>query len=106
MNYSIEILPQALDNIESAYRWMADNFSPERAEQWYEELMVAVRSLEKFPNRAPQAPEATEFNLDIRQLFVGKGRRYRILFSIDKGHVYILYVRHSSQSWLSQQNDI
>jgi hypothetical protein len=27
MNYSIEILPQALDNIESAYRWMADNFS-------------------------------------------------------------------------------
>ena len=35
MNYSIEILPQALDNIESAYRWMADNISPERAEQWY-----------------------------------------------------------------------
>jgi hypothetical protein len=27
MNYSIEILPQALDNIESAYRWMADNYS-------------------------------------------------------------------------------
>ena len=42
MNYSIEILPQALDNIESAYRWMADNISPERAELWYDELMVAV----------------------------------------------------------------
>jgi hypothetical protein len=34
MNYSIEILPQALDHIETAYRWMADNLSPERAEQW------------------------------------------------------------------------
>ncbi len=39
MNYIVEILPQALDNIESAYRWMANNFSPERAEQWYEELV-------------------------------------------------------------------
>jgi hypothetical protein len=46
MIYSIEILPQALDNIESAYRWIADNYSAERAEQWYEELMAAVKSLE------------------------------------------------------------
>ncbi len=105
MNYSIEILPQALDNIESAYRWMADNISSERAELWYDELMVAVRSLETFPHRAIQAPEATEFELDIRQLFVGKGRQYRILFLVDRGRVSILYVRHSSQSWLSQQND-
>jgi plasmid stabilization system protein ParE len=78
MNYTVEILPQALGNIESAYRWMADNFSPERAEQWYEELMIAVRSLEKFPNRASQAPEAVEFQQDIRQLFVGKHRQYRL----------------------------
>ncbi|AFY94522.1 type II toxin-antitoxin system RelE/ParE family toxin [Chamaesiphon minutus] len=103
MNYTVEILPQALDNIEAAYRWMADNFSPERAEQWYDELMVAVRSLEKFPNRAPQAPEAAEFELDIRQLFVGKGRQYRILFLVEKGRVSILYVRHTSQSWLERE---
>jgi plasmid stabilization system protein ParE len=102
MNYTVEILPQALDNIESAYRWIADNFSPERAEQWYEELMVAVRSLEQFPNRASQAPEAVEFEQNIRQLFVGKGRQYRLLFLVANGHVSILYVRHSSQSWLSQ----
>jgi plasmid stabilization system protein ParE len=102
MNYVVEILPQALDNIESAYRWMADNFSPERAEQWYEELMIAVQSLERFPNRANQAPEAAEFDRDIRQLFVGKGRQYRLLFVVEKGRVSILHVRHSSQSWLSQ----
>jgi plasmid stabilization system protein ParE len=101
MNYSIEILPQALDNIESAYRWMADNISPEQAEQWYDELMIAVQSLEKFPNRASQAYEASEFEQDIRQLFVGKGRRYRLLFVVSKGRVSILYVRHTSQPWLS-----
>jgi plasmid stabilization system protein ParE len=103
MNYTVEILPQALDNIEAAYRWMADNVSPERAEQWYDELMVAVRSLEKFPNRAPQAPEAAKFDIDIRQLFVGKGRQYRILFLVEKGRVSILYVRHASQSWLERE---
>jgi plasmid stabilization system protein ParE len=48
MNYSVEILPQALDNIESAYRWIADNYSAENAEQWYEELMTAVQSLKNF----------------------------------------------------------
>jgi plasmid stabilization system protein ParE len=100
MNYSIEILPQALDNIESAYRWIADNISPEAAEQWYEELLAAIDSLQKFPNRAVQAPEAIELGQDIHQLFVGKARRYRILFVVDRGRVSILYVRHSSQAWL------
>lgn len=102
MNYSVEILPQALDNIESAYRWIANNLSPERAEQWYEELMIAVRSLEQFPNRASQAPESAESERDIRQLFVGKGRQYRLLFVVERGRVSILYVRHSSQSWLNE----
>jgi plasmid stabilization system protein ParE len=101
MIYSVEILPQALDNIESAYRWMADNIGAERAEQWYEELMIAVQSLEKFPNRASKAPEAAEFEQDVRQLLIGKNRQYRILFLVIEAHVYILYVRHCSQSWLS-----
>ncbi len=102
MNYSIEILPQALDNIESAYRWIADNYSAEKAEQWYEELMAAVKSLEKFPNRAVQATEATQFGKDIRQLLIGKNKQYRLLFLVDQSCVSILYVRHSSQSWLSE----
>jgi hypothetical protein len=42
-------------------------------EQWYEELMIAVQSLEKFHNRASPVPE---FAQDNRQLFVGKSRKY------------------------------
>jgi plasmid stabilization system protein ParE len=101
MKYSIEVLPQALDNIESAYRWIADNLSAEAAEQWYEELLAAINSLEKFPNRAVQAPESVEIGQDIRQLFVGKARRYRILFLVGNGRITILYIRHYSQAWLS-----
>jgi plasmid stabilization system protein ParE len=100
MIYSVEILPQALDNIELAYRWIADNSSPERAEEWYEELMTAVQSLTKFPNRAAKAPESNEFEQEIRQLFIGKSKQYRLLFVVIQGRVSILYVRHSSQSWL------
>jgi plasmid stabilization system protein ParE len=48
MIYSIEILPQALDNIESAYRWIADNYSAEKAEQWYEEFMKKARIQRAF----------------------------------------------------------
>jgi plasmid stabilization system protein ParE len=96
MKYSIEILPQALDNIESAYRWIADNLSADVAEQWYGELLTAINSLEKFPNRAAQSPEAIEMEQDIRQLFVGKARRYRILFLVFNGCVSVLYVRHST----------
>jgi plasmid stabilization system protein ParE len=75
--------------------------SAEAAEQWYEELLSAINSLEKFPNRAAQAPEAVGMEQDIRQLFVGKERRYRILFLVVNGRVSILYVRHSSQAWLN-----
>ena len=64
--------------------------------------MIAVRSLEQFPNRGSQAPEAAEIERDIRQLFVGKGRQYRLLFVVERGRVSILYVRHSSQSWLNE----
>jgi plasmid stabilization system protein ParE len=103
MKYVVEILPQALDNVESAYRWMANNISSEQAEQWYEELMVAVQSLEKFPNRASPAPEAAEFAQDIRQLFVGKSRKYRLLFIVTNSHVSILDVRHASQLWLENE---
>ena len=64
--------------------------------------MIAVRSLEQFPNRASQALESAESERDIRQLFVGKGRQYRLLFVVERGRVSILYVRHSSQSWLTE----
>jgi ParE toxin of type II toxin-antitoxin system, parDE len=64
--------------------------------------MTAVRFLEQFPNRASLAPEAVEIELDIRQLFVGEERQYRLLFVVDEGRVSILYVRHASQSWLGE----
>ena len=54
----VDILPQALSEIEDSFRWIADNISATTAELWYEDLLEAVRSLESFPNRYTIAPEA------------------------------------------------
>jgi plasmid stabilization system protein ParE len=68
MSYKVEILPQALSEIEDSFRWIADNIGSENAEIWYEDLLEAIDSLESFPNRCPLAPEAQEFQQEIRQL--------------------------------------
>jgi plasmid stabilization system protein ParE len=80
MNYRIEILPQTLSEIEESFRWMADHINATTVEHWYEDFLAAIRSLEFFPNRCALAPEAQEFQQEIRQLLVGKAKNYRVLF--------------------------
>ena len=100
MSYQVEILPQALSEIENAFRWIADNISSTTAERWYEDLLEAIRSLESFPNRCAVAPEAQEFQQEIRQLWIGKIKNYRALFTVEANQVFILHVRHSSRAAL------
>jgi plasmid stabilization system protein ParE len=76
MSYQIEILPQALSEIEDSFRWIAYNISATIAELWYEDLLETVCSLESFPNRCTIAPESQEFQQEIRQLWIGKSRNY------------------------------
>ena len=35
MNYQVIIQPTAFQEIETCYRWMCDNLSPELANNWY-----------------------------------------------------------------------
>jgi plasmid stabilization system protein ParE len=102
MSYQIEILPQALSEIEDSFRWIADNVSAITAELWYEDLLEAVRSLESFPHRCTIAPEAQEFQQEIRQLWIGKSRNYRALFIVEANQVFILHIRHSSRTFLKK----
>jgi plasmid stabilization system protein ParE len=102
MSYQIEILPQALSEIEDSFRWIADNISATTAELWYEDLLEAVRSLESFPHRCTIAPEAQEFHQEIRQLWIGKSRNYRALFIVEANQVFILHIRHSSRTFLKK----
>jgi plasmid stabilization system protein ParE len=101
MNYKTEITSKALGEIESAYRWMADNLGTTFVERWYENLTAKIESLGTFPNRCAIVQEAEGFDAIVRQLRVGK---YRVLFSVDEMTVNILSVRHVKQQMFPNEN--
>ena len=97
MSYSIEIMPQAFNEIETAYRWISNNLGTEYVERWDQELNEALESLSKFPNRCPIVPRPNPTSTVIRQL---KVKNYRILFSVGTSIVSIVAVRHVRQRLL------
>ncbi len=101
MSYQISIQPSAFQEIEDSYRWMCDNLNAETANQWYYKLEDAISSLQEFPYRCPLAPEAATIGREIRQLWVGKQTKYRVLFVVEKEVVAVIHVRHSHQPPLS-----
>ena len=103
--FHIILLPEAIDGIERAYQWI-ESASPQRAHKWAKGLMEAIYSLKIFPGRCPLAPENAVFNEEIRQHLYGKrGGVYRILFTIQKDAVHILYVRHSARQWVTPETN-
>jgi plasmid stabilization system protein ParE len=104
MSYTIIIQPRALRDIEETFRWIANNVSPNIATQWYEELQMAIVSLQEFPNRCSPAPEATLFQREVRQLLMGKRKEHRILFLVEEKTVSILHVRHSRRARLTLED--
>ncbi|MBW4668206.1 MAG: type II toxin-antitoxin system RelE/ParE family toxin [Cyanomargarita calcarea GSE-NOS-MK-12-04C] len=105
MNYQVIIQPIAFQEIETSYRWMCDNLNPEVANNWYYELQDAIASLQKFPNRCTIAPEAKAVGREIRQLWIGKKRKYRVLFVVEEDIVAIVHVRDSRQSYLGEESE-
>lgn len=103
MSYQIFIQPTAFLEIENSYRWMCDNLNAETADQWYYQLQDAISSLQEFPNRCPLSPEASAIGREIRQLWVGKRRKYRVIFVVEEEVVAIIHVRHSRQPPLGDE---
>jgi plasmid stabilization system protein ParE len=104
MSYQVFIEPNAFQEIEMSYRWMCDNLSPEIANNWYYELQDVISSLQEFPNRCSIAPEASMIGREIRQIGVGKQRKYRVLFVVEEDIIAIIHVRNSRQSYLSEES--
>ncbi|MDK2409739.1 type II toxin-antitoxin system RelE/ParE family toxin [Aphanizomenon sp. PH219] len=63
-----------------------------------------LASLKKFPNRCTIASEAKVIGGEVRQLWIGKQRKYRVLFVVEEDVIAILHVRHSRQSYLSEES--
>ncbi len=103
MKYAVEVTDTAEAELDSAYCWLRDEYSPDYAARWRERLLDAVTTLETFPERCPLAPEGRLVRRKIRQLLYGKRHgAYRLLFEIQERTVYILHIRHAARRHLSQ----
>jgi len=105
MTFQVEITPIAEAQIEQAYRWYRER-NPEFADHWFRGLMNTIATLQEKPQRCVLAVEHEIFPEALRQLLYGKAKNvYRILFTTRDDTVYVLYVHHSAQAPLTQ-NDI
>jgi plasmid stabilization system protein ParE len=103
MTFRVDISPSALKDAENSLLWM-EEFAPTFAHQWFNGLLDAIYSLEKFPSRCQLASEAPDIRKEVRQLRYGD---YRILFLVrgsePDGIVQVLRVRHIAQERLTAE---
>jgi plasmid stabilization system protein ParE len=101
-HYQVIILPSAERDIGDAYEWLAEG-DEEAAARWYNRLTELILALDTFPERAPLAPENKYFNQEIREIFHGRRQhKFRILFTVTEGLVYVLHVRHGARPALGE----
>jgi mRNA-degrading endonuclease RelE of RelBE toxin-antitoxin system len=89
--YGVEITARAERDLADIYRRIQAETSP-LAAKWFNGMARAMSSLDRYPKRAPIAPE----NRALRHLLYGKKPYvYRIIFKIDEENstVYILHIR-------------
>jgi len=68
-------------------------------------LSLPIATLQERPQRCALAVEHEIFPEAVRQLLYGKAKNvYRILFTTRDDTVYVLYIRHSAQAPLTQND--
>ena len=99
MAYQVVLTDTAKADADQLYRWVVDA-APTHGPKWFDQLVLSLQSLNRFPNRCPRAREADRVRANVRCLLFGRGRnRYRILYEVDEARetVWILHIRHGSR---------
>ncbi len=107
MAFRVEVAPRAFEDLDAIVAYIRAHGSFERAEQWFNEMMLAIASLEDLPQRCPVADEGEDLGQEVRLLLHGRrNHMYKVYFSIrgkaeDAGTVQVLHIRHWAQHALS-----
>jgi plasmid stabilization system protein ParE len=105
MTFQVRLAQRAKTEIDEAYSWLKER-NPDYADKWFRGLMNNIATLQEKPRRCAIAPEADSFNEEIRQLIYGQAKnKYRILFAIREDTVFIIHIRHSSQAYLTREEN-
>jgi len=69
MVFQVELSAQATQDIEEHYVWTHER-NPAAAERWFNGIVVAIHTLNDFPERCSKIPEQDGFTQEIRHFIV------------------------------------
>jgi len=107
MAFHVEISPRAFNDLDEISGYIKQHASFQRAQEWFNGITAAIRTLEDMPHRCPVAEESKELGREVRLLLYGKrNRQYKVFYSIQKktrstGTVQVLHVRHWARKSLN-----
>ena len=109
MAFHVEISPRAFNDLDEIARYIMEHGSFEQAEDWFNGIIAAIRTLEDMPHRCPVADESQEVGQEVRLILYGKrNRKYKVYYSIRQrspstGTVQIFHIRHWARKSLDTE---
>ncbi len=109
MAFHVEISPRAFNDLDEIAHYIMEHGSFEQAEDWFNGIIAAIRTLEDMPHRCPIADESQEVGQEVRLLLYGKrNRKYKVYYSVRQrtpstGTVQIFHVRHWARTTLAAE---
>lgn len=97
--FRVEFSAEAEADIDAACAWIARN-SAVHAVRWRISVRRAAEALRTYPRGFPIAYETRTLGFEVRLLAHGA---YRVLFTIERGRVLILAVRHGARRRLGEE---
>jgi plasmid stabilization system protein ParE len=100
MAFRVEISPRAFKDLDEIARHIKRQSGFEQAQEWFNGILAAIRTLEEMPRRCPVADVSKALGQEVRLLLYGKrNREYKVYYSIRQrtpstGKVQVFHVRH------------
>lgn len=100
MTWRVVFDPHALQQIDEAAEWWAENRSLEQALRWTAEIYDAIARLQDRALLNPFAPETRTIGREVRQLLFGLGGKptHRVLYFVEGSTVVVAAVRHVARA--------
>ena len=86
--YSVVVTPFAAANIQG---------NPVYADRWLAAIREKILSLDTLPESHAVARESAAFDVEIRQVLVGRGTPWKVFFTVQGSAVHVLHVRHGGR---------
>jgi plasmid stabilization system protein ParE len=83
---------QALSDLRKIDAWLTINVDPALAEETLERIRRQAHGLLRFPRRKPRIRQGQHYSHVERT-------SYLLIYTVDKGFVTILRVRHNREDW-------